>query len=1189
MTLVAWIWIALSIVGAITFAVLVWFAGPIVSIGDMRPFEGFWLRFSIILVVWTIVVASIAYKVIKRRRAAATLEKALTEAVADETDAPILAERMQDALATLKRSGKSSAGYLYDLPWYLIIGPPGAGKTTALVSSGLRFPLANDTAARAVQGVGGTRYCDWWFTDEAVLIDTAGRYTTQDSDAKIDRKSWLSFLEMLRANRPRQPINGVLLAISIEDVLKLPVAEVNAHADAIRKRLNELHDELKIVFPVYAIFTKMDLIVGFMQYFADLDEAKRRFVWGATFQTADKKANNVGAVPAEIDLLVQRLSERMPERLQEEPDLRARAILFGLPAQVSAIKKPVSDFLGRIFEPTRYQTSATLRGFYFTSGTQEGTPFDQVIGALQRSYGVESAGSAAFSGAGKSFFLHDLLAKVVFGEAGWVSTNLGAVRRSFIVRAAAFSLIALVMVAILGAWWISYSRNVALIADTDRAVDNYAAAAGGLLKQDTVSDPDLRPVYERIDGLLNLPTGYATRDEATPVDQTFGLSQRPRLQSASESTYQLALERLMRPRLVLRLEQQIQKNINEPSFVYEALKVYLMLGGKAPRVDRDLILDWFARDWEENMYPGAPYDQGRNLLREHLAAMLELDVSGAPKISLNGPLVEQAQATLARMRVSERAYTLLKSEAHNEKIEDWIASRRGGPDMALVFEAANGASLDTVRVPAFFTYQGFYHALLDHMTTIADNMQKEQWVLGPSGGQEAVKQQYASIMPDILDLYGKEFIGAWNVAIGNLALRPLVADRPKYLALSAASAPTSPIKQIFESIRDETALTREPNAPPKGGANAASNAGPNVAQSAAQIVGNHLGSTSRDALTLAMKAQRRAGDAAPEVPGASIEANFKPFQVLLDGDAGSRPIDALLANLNELYRELTLAATNPAQAKQAIDQVQVQVASLRSNVTRLPQPLAGMMDKVAKDVSGDANDTSVAQLSQALADQVTGACQQVVANRYPFAKSDRDVPMADFARLFAPGGVIDRFFSTNLAPLVNLSSKTWTWRSNGNLSRKLSDTTLRQFQEAAEIRDAFFPTGGNQPNVSLEIKPVTLSGEATSATLQINGASVASQQGANAATTLQWPGAGAGDASIAMLPEMPDRISKLERSGAWALFRLLDAGSVLQRGNAVSASFVVGGREVSYQFSAASLNNPLSMPSLRQFKCPNGL
>ena len=208
--------------------------------------------------------------------------------------------RWRTRSATLRRTGKSGANALYDLPWYLIIGPPGAGKTTALVNSGLKFPLAADNQAKAIQGVGGTRYCDWWFTDEAVLIDTAGRYTTQDSDAKVDRKSWLSFLEMLGRNRPKQPINGVIVAISIADVVNLPPDEVAAHADAIRKRLNELHEELKVDFPVYAMFTKMDLVVGFGQYFADLDETKRQAVWGATFQSAeraDKKANQVGKVP----------------------------------------------------------------------------------------------------------------------------------------------------------------------------------------------------------------------------------------------------------------------------------------------------------------------------------------------------------------------------------------------------------------------------------------------------------------------------------------------------------------------------------------------------------------------------------------------------------------------------------------------------------------------------------------------------------------------------------------------------------------------------------------------------------------------------------------------------------------------------------------------------------------------------
>ncbi len=616
----------------------------------------------------------------------------------------------------------------------------------------------------------------------------------------------------------------------------------------------------------------------------------------------------------------------------------------------------------------------------------------------------------------------------------------------------------------------SYTRNAALVTATEQGVNDYASIAGPFIKQNSVTDPNLLPIYELIGSLPNLPVGYARRNESTPIEQTFGLSQRPRLQDASNDLYRQALERLLRPRLILSLEQQIQKNIDDPSFVYEALKVYLMLGGKAPQVDNDLIVAWFTRDWEDRAFPGAPNAEGRALLRKHLEAMLDMDDGQARKVSLNGPLVEQAQATLARMRVAERAYTLLKSEAHNAIVEDWVASQRGGPDMALVFEAANGANLDTIRVPGFFTYEGFYRGLLNNLQTIRDKLQKDNWVLGASGDQNAVQQQFASLYPGILELYGRDFIAAWTAAINNLQLKPLLNDKPKYLKLSAASAPTSPIRLIFESIRDETALTRERPKPPAEKDSSLDKA----KEEALNKAGSKLGGLGKEALDLAMKSQRKAGDPPPETPGASIEAYFKPIQILVDGQPGSRPIDQLLANLNELYRQLVLAAENPAQAKQALGQVDVQVASLRANATRLPQPLAGMIDKVAKDAAGDANASSIAQIADALAQNVTGICQQITANRYPFAKSDRDVPLADFAKLFAPNGIVDKFYSANLDPLVNRSGKRWVWQPNSNLARKLSDTTLRQFQQAAEIRDAFFPTGGTTPNLGFEVKPLTL-------------------------------------------------------------------------------------------------------------------
>jgi type VI secretion system protein ImpL len=196
-------------------------------------------------------------------------------------------QRFEQALSSLRRarfgadgvvaswSARLNGRYLYELPWYLIIGAPGSGKTTALRHSGLNFPLAEQMGDHAIRGVGGTRHCDWWFTDQAVLIDTAGRFTTQDSDPDNDKATWSGFLQMLRRSRPRQPINGALVTVSVTDLLSRSPAERAQHAAMVRARVQELQKDLDIRFPVYLLVTKADLLSGFMDYFATLDKDQR--------------------------------------------------------------------------------------------------------------------------------------------------------------------------------------------------------------------------------------------------------------------------------------------------------------------------------------------------------------------------------------------------------------------------------------------------------------------------------------------------------------------------------------------------------------------------------------------------------------------------------------------------------------------------------------------------------------------------------------------------------------------------------------------------------------------------------------------------------------------------------------------------------------------------------------------------
>jgi type VI secretion system protein ImpL len=198
--------------------------------------------------------------------------------------------------------------------------------------------------------------------------------------------------------------------------------------------------------------------------------------------------------------------------------------------------------------------------------------------------------------------------------------------------------------------------------------------------------------------------------------------------------------------------------------------------------------------------------------------------------------------------------------------------------------------------------------------------------------------------------------------------------------------------------------------------------------------------------------------------------------------------------------------------------------------------------------------------------------------------------MADFARLFAPNGIIDRFFAQNLAPMVDMSGKVWEWKQETRLGRELSKTALRDFQRAAEIRDAFFPQGGTMPNVNVAISHFALHGAAEMALLNINGQVIQTQQVGSVPGSIQWPGSmGSGSVSISLTPEMPGRESTLEVAGPWSFMRLLDMGSVSKAGDDIRARFVIGGRDVTYNVQVGSISNPFFLRALSEFNCPTGL
>ena len=467
----------LIFLGLVLLALFIWFAGPYFAFAEFKPLESAFARLIAILLmllVWAIVVL---VKYLQRRRAGAKLaeavvaQKAPAEASAASGETAKMRKDFEEAVATLKKTQAGGRSF-YELPWYVIIGPPGSGKTTSLIYSGLKFPLESRFGKTALKGVGGTRNCDWWFTDDAVLLDTAGRFTSQDSDASADSAGWAEFLALLMKYRKRRPLNGVIVTLSASDLMTHTPAEREKNVSDVRRRLDELNRHLKVRLPVYLMVTKCDLISGFTEYFDDLGAEGRAQVWGMTFAAERSIAGTAAEdFPRDFDALIERLNQRLFGRVEEERDVRRRSAAFAFPQQIAGLRELIGAFVNEVFAATRFDGRLLLRGVYFTSGTQTGTPIDRLMAAIGRGFALTDAVSPPSPGGGKAYFIEKMLRDVLFAEAG-----LAGVNRARELKKAAFQLgayAALLLIAALGviALSVSYSRNKSYLADVSAALD----------------------------------------------------------------------------------------------------------------------------------------------------------------------------------------------------------------------------------------------------------------------------------------------------------------------------------------------------------------------------------------------------------------------------------------------------------------------------------------------------------------------------------------------------------------------------------------------------------------------------------------------------------------------------------------------------------------------------------------------
>ncbi|MEX0285068.1 MAG: type VI secretion system membrane subunit TssM [Paracoccaceae bacterium] len=1177
------IYFILTLVAAI-LCFCVWYFGPMIGTEEWRPLGKLVVRILIIAVIVVIFAVIMLIVALTRGRKDKDLAEDMAEAVQeDEDDGVVAAElaelkgKFKEALNALRKT-KRGRKHLYELPWYVIIGPPGAGKTTAIVNSGLQFPLAEKLGKAAIGGVGGTRNCDWWFTNEAVLIDTAGRYTTQESDAESDNKAWQGFLNLLKKHRPRQPVNGALVAISLSDLSLQDEMTQKAHGQAIRRRLNELREKLGVRFPVYILFTKADLIAGFNEFYNDLGKEGREQVWGFTLPIDAGKGEDgaMGHFDSEFGLLLGQLNSQSLEKMQAETDPQRRALVAGFPQQTATMRAVAKDFLTEIFQDNAFDKRHLLRGVYFTSGTQEGTPIDRLMLNMAQTFGIGRQAIGSGQGSGRSFFLTKLFEDVIFPEAGLVSADDKIERRYRWTRRVAIAVTILAAMG-MGALWVrSYLGNVELIAEAQEKVGAYQTAAAAI-PSSPIGDTDLPPVVDALNNLRDIP-GNPTINEPDPERKLkYGLYQGEVVGTQAAQTYRAALNQRLLPRLLLRLEEQMSANIDNPDLLYEALKIYLMLGSQGP-LNSELIKEWMAIDWEV-AYAGVQRRPLREDLATHLDALLSAPMQ---EVSLNGPLVERIQGLLTELPLSQRVYAGIINSAKSTSLPKWRLTDAGGPAVARVLVRSSGKPLND-GVEGIFTYNGFNDVFLPEAVSVAERVQREAWVLGERGEDIQSDAALLQLSRDVLDLYYSDYIARYDQILGDIDIIPMESLSHAVEVTNVLSGPTSPIVNILTEISKETALTEDRSAVDTSTlTEGASTVAAIEARSNLSIQGQIL------LEALSSTALANTGEP-PKPPGSYVEERFQWLHDLVDQPEGQpSQLDQLMGVLTEVYQELNKMSFSGVSSGEAGNEA---IQRFQQSAGRIDGPVPRWASQITTGSSGITTEGTRASINAKYQANILPFCEQALADRYPFNRRSRsEVAIKAFGRLFAPAGMIDGFFNENLLKYVDTRTRPWTWKKVNNVDLGISQAVLDQFQHASEIRDAFF-NGNPQPTVQFQITPEALDPKAKQVVLEIDGTQIVfGHKAAPSPVAVTWPGA-VGMGRLTFEPLRKNAEDQVTKNGPWGWFRLLDAAEV-RRTNVSDRKriiFNVGGRIAIFQMQSGSVLNPFALPALRKFSCPKSL
>lgn len=1099
-------------------------------------------------------------------------------------DLQLISQQMKESIQMIRKSklgNQKGNAALYGLPWYMVIGNPAAGKSSAIFHSGLKFPFENSHQKSVSSGLSGTRNCDWFFSTKGVLLDTAGRYSVYAED----QAEWLGFLNLLKKSRSQALVNGLIVVVSIAELISQSPEQSIKLAKNLRARVQEITERLEIFAPIYVVFSKMDLIAGFSEFFECYDVDEFDQVWGATLKYEPDSMQNVMALfEQHYAVLYEGLKGLSTTHLSRRHSQNISPSVMTFPLEFKSLKPVLKTFIGTLFEDNPYQFKPVFRGFYFTSALQQGvieSPMtQQMVQNFQLSPSLNSENPVPGHSVSQhhGYFLKGLFSDVILKDQHLVKQHINPKRKKQ--RYFAFIAALLGISIILSLWIWSYRNNQQLITDVQADLDKVLQLQKQSGQQLSTQLNALLILQERMQQLDQF-------EENQPIQFGFGLYQGNTLREKLQGEYLAGIKQLLlQPtqqniaqylrriksneatlkanhvnveiKQGVKTQQYLDPSETNPQDAYNALKAYLMLSNPQ-YMDSSHLGDQLTRFWrlwldsnQGKMPRGEMIQKAEQILSYSITLANDQKF---PVLEADSLLVDQTRqvllAVIRGMPARDRVYNEIKMRGAVRYPAVTIKQ--------LVGENNQNTVLGSYALPGMFTYKAWNEYVEKAIDDAANRpTDSKDWVLNStqsddltfSGSPDQIRKQLTT-------LYKQQYIAEWRKFLNGIYYAKANNFNQQTKNMEILGEPeNSPIRTIIERVTKETSwdnpMVHAELATPKPGFMAwfkskiLTRDEPKVAQQASNQVQGIIAKEFRMFYQLVRKRDDQQNKSLLDEYMQSLAQVRSKFNDLKSaGEIGPAAIILVKQTINDqnsvfnqsqkmIDEKMTVGLNEPDQ--QVLQKL-------------LMSPLTQSFDCLLIPAQHEMNKLWMIQTNQPFTANLS--------QKYPFNPSaSLQATRQEISQILGENGSIARFVKENLDPLIIrrgylLTSKTWK-----DLGISLNPQFVMNFQSYVAPNNGMATGELNQTTVTAAVNQSNFqfypleNPQLLSYTIDIDGQRMVYENGIQQWVNFVWPNQGSmPGARITAVDLQGQTHTIFDEPGEYGINRLIDHAQRTQRGN----------------------------------------